>query len=83
MTLSGLLFHSGLNLPLLLSNKLFLVEDVHIHLSRLGLCHPKPPIGLSWKGEKMEIRKHLCSISMPNSNTQDSNGHLFISSTNA
>lgn len=60
MTLSGFLFHSGLDLPLLLSDEFFLVEDVHIHLSRLGLCHPEPTISLSWG--KTGIRKHFCSI---------------------
>lgn len=88
MTLPGFLFHSGLNLPLLLSDELFLVEDVHIHLSRLGLCHPKPTISLSWGDKRQGSENTFAPLSNSNDgpdnykHSGDSNGHLFISSTN-
>lgn len=89
MTLPGFLFHSGLDLPLLLSDKLFLVEDVHIHLSRLGLCHPEPTISLSWGEKRQGSENTFAPLSNSNDGPDnykcsgDSNGHLFISSTNA
>lgn len=48
LALLGLLLHPGLDLSLLLRNKLFLMKDVHIYLG-LGRGHPKPPVCLSWR----------------------------------